>query len=56
MISQNAIASKDRAERSYFDHLSLVERFKNRAIRCDWAFRQVNGSKDPNLHSGASVL
>jgi hypothetical protein len=34
--SQYAIASENRVEWSYFALLSLVARFQNRAIRCDW--------------------
>jgi hypothetical protein len=36
--SQYAIASGNRVDWSYFDLLSLVARFQNRAIRCDWGF------------------
>jgi hypothetical protein len=34
--SQYAIASENRGDWSYFDLLSVVARFQNRAIRCDW--------------------
>jgi hypothetical protein len=33
---QYAIASENRVDWSYFDLLSQVARFQNRAIRCDW--------------------
>jgi hypothetical protein len=36
--SQNSIIDEDRADWSYLDHLSLVARFQNRAIWCDWDF------------------
>jgi hypothetical protein len=34
--SQYAIVSENRVDWLYFDLLSLVARFQNRAIRCDW--------------------
>jgi hypothetical protein len=39
--SQYAIASENRVDWSYFDLLSLVARFQNRAIRCDWGFNRL---------------
>jgi hypothetical protein len=47
--SHYAIALEDRADWSYFDNLSLVVRFQNRAIRCDWSFRQYRKCEVPIL-------
>jgi hypothetical protein len=41
--SQYAIASENRVDWSYFDLLSLVARFQNRAIRCDWGLNTYDG-------------
>jgi hypothetical protein len=36
--SQYAIAIENRVDWSYFDLLSLIARYQNRAIQCDWGF------------------
>jgi hypothetical protein len=39
---RRAIASENRVDWLYFDLLSLVARFQNCAIRCDWGFSDKN--------------
>jgi hypothetical protein len=45
---QYAVANENRVDWSYFDLLSLVARFQNRAIQCDWGLSMHEGD-DPSF-------